>query len=316
MFQFKEFMARGLDRATIESLRDSETSTIVYFYNPDATFFEHLEGLYQQDFSTLLYKEKEAQYKISKTNSGDKYVTLLLLYPKERNEEKIERMVDSLIVLNFEGLIIIITEDKEAFISEFLRKFTDKEMNSGESLVGILNAALGKMTNDAREIRDEITSLEASINHSGPSRSVFNDLLQLKKHLITLVLTYDSDDKLIEFFKREKDLLNLKTKGENGLIQLEENLDSLKKLADAYHKYLSGLDTMVNNLSSFRLNAIMKTLTEISIILTIPTMVYGFWGINLKLPFEEFPFGFLLVIGISLAISGAVWYWIKKMKFL
>lgn len=97
---------------------------------------------------------------------------------------------------------------------------------------------------------------------------------------------------------------------------MEEKLDTLTKLVDSYDKYLDGLDTMINSLSSFRLNAIMKTLTEISIIFTVPTMVYGFWGINLKLPFEEYSFGFILVILVSILFSGIIWYWIRKIRKL
>ncbi|MCT0080710.1 hypothetical protein EFK95_14590, partial [Lactococcus lactis subsp. lactis] len=47
----------------------------------------------------------------------------------------------------------------------------------------------------------------------------------------------------------------------------------------------------------------MKILTELTIVLTIPTITYGFWGINLKLPFQGIPYGSLLVIVISLLIS-------------
>ena len=77
----------------------------------------------------------------------------------------------------------------------------------------MINAALAKMTEDAQKIRDEIVKLETSINDNGPTRSLFSQLLQLKKYLISLSLTYDSDDKIIEFFKREKNTLNL---DENG----------------------------------------------------------------------------------------------------
>ncbi|WP_461216262.1 CorA family divalent cation transporter [Lactococcus cremoris] len=87
-------------------------------------------------------------------------------------------------------------------------------------------------------------------------------------------------------------------------------MDTLESLVRAYNKYLSSLDTIINNNSSFQLNNIMKTLTELTVVLTIPTITYGFWGINLKLPFQGVPYGSLLVIVISLLISLLVWYWL------
>ena len=69
-------------------------------------------------------------------------------------------------------------------------------------------------------------------------------------------------------------------------------------------------------LSCLQYTNLMKTLTEISIVLTIPTIIYGFWGVNVKLPFEGMAFGFLLVLAVSLIISGVVWFWMRRMKFL
>ena len=316
MFLYKILKTEGLDESAIQTLKDTKDDNIIYFYHPTKTFFEHLRQLYKIDIQSLFYDEKEAKYQVKNKSGAENIVTLLLLYPKARTEEHIERMVNALIILKFQNTTFIITEEKEEFILHFLENHENKEMIDGEGLVGLVNAALEKMSDDARKIRDEITAIETSISTSGPIRPIFNDLLQLKKHLITLTLTYDSDDKLIEFFKREKDLLHLETKGENGTIQLEENLDTLKKLVKSYDSYLGHLDVMITNLSSFQLNAIMKTLTEISIVLTIPTIIYGFWGVNVKLPFEGMAFGFLLVLAVSLIISGVVWFWMRRMKFL
>ncbi len=316
MFRFNEFKASGLSNPRLEPLKGDDTYTIVYFYQPDEQFFKDLNNQYQQDFSSLFFEETDAQYSVGTSINDYEYISLLLLYPKEKNETKLERMVESLLILRCENLVIVITEEKEAFVSEFLKKCSNVEATPEESMVGIVSSCLEKMAEDAHRIRDEIDALERSINENGPTHSVFNNLLQLKKYLITLSLTYDSDDKIIEFFKREKNFLNIKSKGSNSIIQLEEELDSLKKLTHSYNQYLASLDGMINNLGSFRLNTIMKTLTEISIVLTIPAMTYGFWGINVKLPFEESPIGFLFVFGISLLVSGGAWYWIRKMKFL
>jgi magnesium transporter len=315
MFQFKEYQAKDFDESLVKQV-SGDKDTILYFYNPDKSFFNRLEEIYQQDFYSWFYEEREAMYQLGSEINDGEYLNILLLYPKERNEEKLNRMVDSLLILRYDKVTLVITEKKEAFISDFLHQNNDKEMAKGGNLLGIINAALGNMIDDARKIRDDIISLENSLNKNGPGRTIFNDLLQLKKHLITLTLTYDSDDKLIEFFKREKDPLGIDEHGPNGIIHIEEDLDGLKKLAASYKQYLTSLDTMVNSLSSFRLNAIMKTLTEISIVLTVPTMIYGLWGINLKLPFEDYSFGYLIVIGISFIISLGVWYWIRAMRRL
>ncbi|MHC5838194.1 CorA family divalent cation transporter, partial [Lactococcus lactis] len=49
---------------------------------------------------------------------------------------------------------------------------------------------------------------------------------------------------------------------------LQERMDTLESLVRAYNKYLSSLDAIINNNSSFQLNNIMKTLTELTVVLT------------------------------------------------
>ena len=43
-----------------------------------------------------------------------------------------------------------------------------------------------------------------------------------------------------------------------------------------YSQYLDYLENMINNMISYQLNMIMKTLTEISIVLTIPAIILVF----------------------------------------
>jgi magnesium transporter len=58
----------------------------------------------------------------------------------------------------------------------------------------------------------------------------------------------------------------------------------------------------------------MKFLTSVTIILTLPTMVASFYGMNVELPFEhnQFAFIFTLLIAITLAGTTAFIFWKKK----
>ena len=60
----------------------------------------------------------------------------------------------------------------------------------------------------------------------------------------------------------------------------------------------------------------MKVLTTITIILSIPTIIGSFWGMNVAVPFEKNPFGFYIVIGVSLLISLITFLIFKKRNML
>jgi magnesium transporter len=64
------------------------------------------------------------------------------------------------------------------------------------------------------------------------------------------------------------------------------------------------------------LNNRIKTLTVLTILLTIPTVVSSLYGMNVALPLAENPYAFGAVVGIILAaVLGMVWYF-KKNEWL
>lgn len=83
-----------------------------------------------------------------------------------------------------------------------------------------------------------------------------------------------------------------------------------------YSQYLDYLENMINNMISYQLNMIMKTLTEISIVLTIPAIIFGFWGINGDGPFEKSSYGVFAVLIISVILSLICWFWLRRKTYL
>jgi magnesium transporter len=55
---------------------------------------------------------------------------------------------------------------------------------------------------------------------------------------------------------------------------------------------------------SNNVNTVMKLLTVITIIITIPTLIASLWGMDVDVPFADLPGGFWIVIGIIVAITG------------
>jgi magnesium transporter len=48
-------------------------------------------------------------------------------------------------------------------------------------------------------------------------------------------------------------------------------------------------------------------------VLSLPTMVASFYGMNVELPFEHLQYAFVLVIGISLLLSlGVIYVFVKR----
>ena len=68
--------------------------------------------------------------------------------------------------------------------------------------------------------------------------------------------------------------------------------------------------SIINN----NMNGVMKFLTSYSIILTIPTLVFSFYGMNVELPWANMHASWIITIAISIAIGIVVGFefWRKK----
>ncbi len=60
----------------------------------------------------------------------------------------------------------------------------------------------------------------------------------------------------------------------------------------------SSMDAFASIISN-NLNMVMKVLTSITIIISIPTLFSSIWGMNFNLPFQNSPAGFFIVMGIA-----------------
>jgi magnesium transporter len=85
-------------------------------------------------------------------------------------------------------------------------------------------------------------------------------------------------------------------------------------MVDTFRDLLSGALDAYLAMASNRMNAVMKTLTSASIILLVPTLIAGVYGMN----FENMPelhsrYGYYIALGImGAAIAGLTIYFKRK----
>jgi magnesium transporter len=95
--------------------------------------------------------------------------------------------------------------------------------------------------------------------------------------------TYPEDEDLLEDVLAE-------TQQAIEMTYIESNI--LSSMMDAFASIIS------NNL-----NAVMKLLASITIIVSLPTTIASFFGMNVRLPLAEHWLAFTIILAISLAIS-------------
>ena len=117
------------------------------------------------------------------------------------------------------------------------------------------------------------------------------------------------NQELIELLELEKSLVYFITSLRANEVVLEDVIVENKQaieMANIYSGILSGMTDAFASVISNNLNIVMKFLATVTIVMSIPTMIFSAYGMNVKsagMPFADSPYGFAIVIAISLVLS-------------
>lgn len=96
------------------------------------------------------------------------------------------------------------------------------------------------------------------------------------------------------------------------MIANSQLVDSARSVLRTIQNVRSAAEAILTN----NLNTTIKTLTVLTIILTIPTIVASLFGMNVHLPLMEHPYAFWLVMVLILAVVSLVVWFFKKVNWL
>lgn len=90
-------------------------------------------------------------------------------------------------------------------------------------------------------------------------------------------------------------------------------------MTDMYREIASATRDLVADLADNRLNNVMKFLTSMTLVLAVPTIVSGFYGMNVNedsIPLADLTHSFLVVVVLTLVLTVLVIVVLKKKKML
>ena len=307
------------DTLLVSSESNIKNSSVVYVYGDEREYIESYEHKYDFKIGNILTFDDQVAYDTMIDQNDEKSLLVSFLFPKIHEGGHLDNLTTSVVFLVFKNKLIIFTKQKLKFIPELLSNMVLHDVDNfmQEVLLKIMQKDFHVMLDDLRGVKEKIDDLDSEISTSGRLRPTFGDLLTLQKHMIALSTTYKANHKALDFIKKNFttiDDIDFSTK--KIIDELYDTSDTMDRIILGYSQYLANLDNMINNMISYQLNMIMKTLTEISIVLTIPAIVFGFWGINVHVPFEKSSYGVLAVLIISAILSLICWFLMRRKTYL
>lgn len=151
-----------------------------------------------------------------------------------------------------------------------------------------------------RQIDKKSLMVEKRLHKSMRNKELIQ-LLSLEKSLVYFSTSLKSNEITLEKMLK----LEFITKYEEDKDVLEDVIIENKQaieMANIYSNILSGTMDAFASVISNNLNIVMKLLASVTIVMAIPNMISGLFGMNLKVPFAESAYGFWIVLGIVISI--------------
>ena len=207
---------------------------------------------------------------------------------------------------------LTLSQERPSFLNKILKGkielFTTQKLKALIEILFLINGSLEKATEKIiREVqlkklkKTELSDsdLEALLEEE----ELLNRLISSYQYI---VLVYNRAVKKIHFLKVDEELLE----------DLIEETDQGFNLCRSALKNISNIREYYTILLSNRLNKTISILTVFTVLISLPNLVAGLYGMNIALPFAENPLAFWYIIGLNFIGLIFVIFAFKKNKII
>lgn len=166
-----------------------------------------------------------------------------------------------------------------------------------------------------RRINKTTNLIEKEIYQSMKNKELLQ-LLKLEKSLVYFSTSLTANEatldrllklNIIKHYEEDEDLL------EDVIIENKQALQMSRIYGDILSRIMDAFSAIISN----NQNNVMTYLTIVTIIMAVPTILSGFWGMNVPgIPFEKSPVGFWMVVVVSVVLCTLSTIYLIRKKFL
>jgi len=301
--------------AMIETIKFS-TFNWIHILNPSEENFDYLIENY--NFHPLDIEDCRSKVQRPKIDIYDDYYFLILHFP---SFDKANRFLDTKEVKIFWGKDFIITIGNSHWIvkkffntvKENLEAF--KQELSAETSDALLYEIMERLMKDTLSLVGRIGSEVDQINYglfNDKSQKIIEKISVTRKNVILLDTSFRPQVRVFHKFESGE----IKGFAEEMEEYWGNILDYYQKLWDMiedYKELIEGLSKTYDSLQTNKINEIIKMLTLISTVMLPMTFIASVYGMNIGLPFQNYPAAFIIVAAIMLGVLMLfLWFFIRK----
>ncbi len=211
--------------------------------------------------------------------------------------------------------IVTVNSFENTAIKKFLSTFQNRHPDKKNLMaLKIFEKVVQNYMEYLKEINHKRNILEQKLYAANRNEHLLQ-LMRIQKSLTYFVTALRSNELLMLKMERTN-FLGLNEDEKEILNDLIVDNSQALEMANIYSNILSSsLDAFASIIANNQ-NEVLKRLSVITIVLTVPVLVASIYGMNVRIPYQDSPFAFYLPVGLSLVISLVIgWFFLKRKIF-
>ncbi|EOB7576905.1 magnesium transporter CorA family protein [Staphylococcus aureus] len=305
--------SEDIDKHIIKTPLD-HTASWINVVEPDREEIENLMEQYNipEDFMRDPLDSEESSRIEYDEDTGYSLIIIDLPIVNSTNRSVLSFVTIPLGIIIGNGIIVTVCDAENEFLENLPKRDINLKFHSRFALE-ILTTIADHYNRNLRLLNKSRIRIEKELKNNITNKQLFK-LMEVEKSLVYFLAALKGNDTIIKKlfrlpaikrFEEDEELL------EDLIIENNQAIET----TELHQRILESITTSYASLLSNDMNTIMKTLTLFTVLLTLPTLVFSFFGMNVPLPIDDHSYiSWIIVVGISLilVVIVSIFLWRKQ----
>jgi magnesium transporter len=296
----------GIKYATLEDAPDEPLLIEIIGIRPDdlAKISQHFE-IDLEDLQDVQDLDERPRLQIE-----DRFTMVVFRVPVDIHVEDREYSTNPIGIFTNGRDIVVIQNDEVPLRKKRMRKRVQLGTTASEVIYRWIDVMIHSFEHTLDLIETSINQTEDAI-----MREIYPSQLewffQLSRDAIFMEAALKSNMKVLRRLKRFN-VLGRMILDVDRLEELEVDLQQQVELSAIYRELIANAMNAYDSIVGHNLNKVFKTLTSISLLVSVPSLIAGLMGMNVIYITENDPRSFLLILLVSFLITLPLYFYLRR----
>ncbi len=232
----------------------------------------------------------------------------------EDTNERIEDRLEPITFICAKDLLITYASERSNLIERLIEKH-ETDIDHFEDIMAYATLMIyTHFIKGLKDIKKTIDALDAAARKTTENNELFN-LADTERDMVYLDHTLRDQDQIVNHLMERKEFLE-RLDNEPLVYDIKLRQKFANKMVTIYRDLLETIGGLFSDMMDNNLNHLMKYLDSAALVVAIPSLIAGLWGINTGgLPGKDNTIGTILVFGLALLVGALTALYLSRKDF-